>query len=246
VIRRAQPQTRRGPVVALVHGWGSRAARLAVHVRALLERGFGVVAFDAPGHGESDGTLGSGVQAARALQAVAADRPIYGVLAHSLGAAATMIALREGLPLSRAVFISPPGDIATYADHFARLFGLRPDVQAAMMRRTARRLRFAWADLDFAAMAAEMRHVELLLVHDRDDDEVPRRFGERIAAAWPRARLVTTEGLGHHRIARDPAIVDAAATFLAEGAAHRGVAADAAWLDRELYERDRRHGARGP
>src|SRR3712207_6641379 len=46
-----------GPTVALVHGWGSRAARLAVHVEPLLGAGFSVVAFDAPAHGESEGRV---------------------------------------------------------------------------------------------------------------------------------------------------------------------------------------------
>jgi pimeloyl-ACP methyl ester carboxylesterase len=230
-----------GPAVALVHGWGSRAARLAAHVEPLVQQGFSVVAFDAPAHGESEGTLGSGIQAARALRAIAAATPLYGVVAHSLGAAATLLALREGLGLRRAVFLSPPSDIAVYAARFAELFGLRPDTLAAMKRRTERRLRFRWRDLDLIGIAAAIRGVELLLLHDKNDADVSWDNGARIAAAWggSGATFVTTEGLGHHRIARDPAVVAQAARFLAAGAESRGREAAAAWLDEELFDSER-------
>jgi hypothetical protein len=39
--------------------------------------------------------------------------------------------------------------------------------------------------------------------------------GAAIAAAWPGAELVTTEGLGHRRILRDPAVVARVTDFLA-------------------------------
>jgi pimeloyl-ACP methyl ester carboxylesterase len=52
------------------------------------------------------------------------------------------------------------------------------------------------------------------VIHDRDDPEVPLANGEAIAAAWPGARLVTTEGLGHTRIVHDPGVVARGVAFL--------------------------------
>lgn len=40
-----------GPAVLLVHGWSSHTGCMAGFVDPLLERGFRVVAFDAPAHG---------------------------------------------------------------------------------------------------------------------------------------------------------------------------------------------------
>src|SRR5688500_6559183 len=45
----------KGPAILLVHGWGSRGARLASFLPPLTEAGYSVVAFDAPGHGASAG-----------------------------------------------------------------------------------------------------------------------------------------------------------------------------------------------
>jgi hypothetical protein len=37
-----------------------------------------------------------------------------------------------------------------------------------------------------------------------------------IAAAWPGARFMKTQGLGHGRILRDPAVVEAAVAFISQ------------------------------
>ncbi len=45
-------------------------------------------------------------------------------------------------------------------------------------------------------------------VGDRKDKEVPYAAGARVADVWPQTRLLTTDGLGHQRILRDPGVVD--------------------------------------
>jgi pimeloyl-ACP methyl ester carboxylesterase len=58
--------------------------------------------------------------------------------------------------------------------------------------------------------------VPALVIHDADDASVPWQQGEMIAAAWPGARLMKTQGLGHGRILRDPAVVEAAVAFISQ------------------------------
>jgi predicted alpha/beta-fold hydrolase len=76
--------------VLLVHGWAGKAAQFFALIGTLLERGFAVVAFDAPAHGNSSGVFASGPAFARAARMVDQRHgPFYGVVAHSLGAAGT-------------------------------------------------------------------------------------------------------------------------------------------------------------
>jgi pimeloyl-ACP methyl ester carboxylesterase len=63
----------------------------------------------------------------------------------------------------------------------------------------------------------EGRDDALLVVHDRDDREVPIEHGRRLAATWPLAELRETDGLGHRRILRDPNVVATAVAFVREG-----------------------------
>lgn len=54
-------------------------------------------------------------------------------------------------------------------------------------------------------------------MHDVLDREVPWSEGERIARHWPGARLLSTTGLGHHRIVDDAGVIEAALRFLRGG-----------------------------
>ena len=204
----------RGPGVLLVHGWGSRGARFVDLGGALLASGFRVVTFDAPGHGASSGRLSAGPEFARAALGVAsAVGPISAVVGHSLGGFASALAIERGLPARRAVFISPSANVNNYTAQFASLLGVDDPVMKSMRQRLERRLGFEWKRMDVPGFAPGMR-IPLLVIHDRDDREVSWNDGAAIAAAWPGAQLVTTTGLGHHRIVSDSRVIGQVLSFL--------------------------------
>jgi pimeloyl-ACP methyl ester carboxylesterase len=206
----------RGPTVALVHGWGSRAARLGPIASALVAREFRVVAYDGPAHGESTGRFASLPEFARALGAVGAvTGPLHGMVGHSLGGAAVAMALRDGLAARRVVLLAPPADVRIFSDIFAETLAVPRPVQETMHRNLEARLRMTWDDLDIPGLASRLSPAALV-IHDRDDVDVPFAHGERIVEAWRGSRLVPTAGLGHRAILRDPEVVRRTVEFLAE------------------------------
>ena len=233
-----------GPVVYLVHGWGSRGGRLAAYVPPLLAAGYQVVTYDGVGHGASEGRMSSMPELARTLRAVvAATGPAHGLVAHSLGASAATLAIDWGLSVPRAVFIAPAADPVGFTRRWAQLIGLRADVLVRMKAASERRLRFSWDDLDVRLMAGR-RTTPLLVVHDAGDAVVPWSEGAAIADAWPDSRLVTTTGLGHSEVVRAPLVVAQAVEFLVGRPVH-GVARaperpEEQAVERELFFRDER------
>ncbi len=233
-----------GPVVYLMHGWGSRGGRLTAYVAPLLAAGFRVVTFDGLGHGVSDGRMSSMPQLARTLRAVAlAGGPVHGLLAHSLGASAATLAMDWGLAVPRAVFIAPAADPVGFTVRWAEQIGMRPDVLDRMRASSQRRINFSWDDLDVRAMARR-RTTALLVVHDTTDVVVPWSNGAAIADAWPNSRLVTTTGLGHSDVVRSPHVVSQAVEFLSGQPLVRKPLSSGAWeahdLERELFYRAER------
>ena len=116
-----------GPVVYLVHGWGADSQQMAPLVAPILRSGCRVVAFDGPGHGCSDpGALGPGrshaAEFGKALDSVAAVHgPARAVVAHSLGAMATMLTLRFGwTSVERLVFLAPMAELRSHLDQFGQ------------------------------------------------------------------------------------------------------------------------------
>lgn len=213
-----------GPTVLLVHGWNGRATQLGAFVSPLSARGYRVVAFDAFGHGESPGNYLSLPELATCIRKVADELgAVHGVVAHSLGGAATTLALAKGLQLERAVFISPPADPRVFLASFSAALGISDEARTLVQRRLEERLGAAMEDMRATALAPTMR-TPLLVIHDRDDKEVPAHAGQSIAEAWPNAELMLTEGLGHQRILRDESVTHSAVRFI-DAPMHRQAAA---------------------
>ena len=206
-----------GPVVVLTHGWGSRAGRFSTLAQALVDSGFRVVLFDAPAHGASMGSQASLPQFSRALRVVGDTMgPVHGLIGHSLGGAAVLLAMRNGLHARRAVLLAPPADVVLFSNAFAKHLHLPLRAHAAMRRSLESRLQIRWEELHIPTLARAMT-ASALIIHDRDDPDVPYAHGEEIAAAWPGAELVTTSGLGHRAVLRDPDVIQRTVRFLSDG-----------------------------
>ncbi|HZN86960.1 MAG TPA: alpha/beta fold hydrolase [Burkholderiales bacterium] len=203
------------PAVLLVHGWGGRATQMRRFVAHLTAAGFRVIAYDQPAHGLSEGRLTGLPDFADVLLAVARHHgKVHAVISHSLGGPAAAIALARGLAASRAVLISPPSDLVGYSRRFARWLALPERVRRSMQAAIEERFGVRWSELEIARVAPLLR-AEALVIHDRQDTQVPWRQGAALARHWPGARLMSTVGLGHGRILEDDAVARAAVDFIA-------------------------------
>ncbi|MGO4598208.1 alpha/beta hydrolase [Terrabacter sp. 2RAF25] len=213
-----------GPVVYLVHGWGGSLEQMVPLVAPLLDRGLQVVAFDGPSHGRSDAGIhgprsSDAVELGRALDAVAARfGPARAVVAHSMGALAALLAIRDGwLASERLVLLAPPSGIPDLLDRIRRELGLGPHATRRLAERARRRTGYAVDDLDLERIAGSLgRHErpELLVVHDLLDREAPHGPSTRLVGSWPGAELLSTSGLGHRRILADAAVGGAVSRFV--------------------------------
>ncbi|MDH5833641.1 alpha/beta fold hydrolase [Luteimonas kalidii] len=214
----------RGPTVVLLHGWGGHAGQMHALLEPLLARGLRVVALDAPAHGASapsrlGGQRVSMLEIADALRVVAAAQgPLAGLVAHSGGCTATALALRDGWPgPDRIAFIAPFALPSRAIAPFGRAIGASAQVIERFRDAVARRFARPWTDFDIPGLARRRALPPLLVVHDRDDRDVPWQHGAAVAAAWPGTARIDTRGLGHRRVLRDPGVIAQVAEFLAAG-----------------------------
>jgi len=194
------------PPVLLVHGWGSRATHLGAIVKALNRMGRACLAFDSPAHGESAGAWTSMPQVIRCLRAViAASGPVDVVIGHSFGAMAAGLAYADrpepGAPPAAPALalIAAPGSLDTMTRRFLAAEGLPAERMAGLHRVLRDDYGYDPADFDLVRWAGRLPR-RLLIVHDREDPEVPIADAERLADARPDAELIRTDRLGHLRI----------------------------------------------
>ena len=203
-----------GPRVLLAHGWGSHAGRLTRFLPELLAAGFGVTAFDAPGHGLSTGSLSSLREFVEAFREVARLVSPVATIGHSLGAAAAVLGSPPGGTVRAAVLLAPPSETSSYPRRFARYVRLAPAVSDRMAAHLERRL----GRLPELYRPECWPGVPILVFHDQGDTRVPVREGLAISRAWPETRIVVTRGLGHHRIVGDETVIRRSVRFLARAA----------------------------
>lgn len=212
-------------VVYLAHGWGGRRGQLGAFVEPLRAAGHRVVAFDAPSHGDSGpGRLGrrrsTMPELADALAAVVREHgEATAVVAHSLGTATTVLAVRDGLPAGRLVLVAAIADVLGQLDGFADLLGLSRPTRDLLQSRLSDLAGRPLPELDVRETLRTHPVPPALVVHDRADKEVPYPVGAALAAAWPEGELLTTDGLGHHRLLRDPDVVRAVVDYVTPPAA---------------------------
>lgn len=212
-------------VVYLAHGWGGRRGQLGAFVEPLRTAGHRVVAFDAPSHGDSGpGRLGprrsTMPELADALAAVVREHgEATAVVAHSLGTATTVLAVRDGLPTGRLVLVAAIADVLGQLDGFADLLGLSRPTRELLQSRLSDLAGRPLPELDVRETLRTHPVPPALVVHDRADKEVPYPVGAALAAAWPEGELLTTDGLGHHRLLRDPEVVRAVVDYVTPPAA---------------------------
>ncbi len=99
-----------------------------------------------------------------------------------------------------------------------------PRAAQRMADRAERRIGLPLGSFDMVRIAEALPdHPALLVVHDRHDAETPAAGSEALAAAWPGADLLLTEGLGHRRVLWEDAVVERVSGFVAAAAVQRPV-----------------------
>lgn len=203
-----------GPPVYFMHGWGGQAAQVAPLVDPLVDAGFRVITFDAPGHGRAyrAGAIvrTHAIQFGQALAAVVAEHgPAYAVVAHSLGAIAVGCELvPDGeLDAERLVLVAPLVDVAGPLERFSALLGLGRRARLALHGQVERHTGRDVTGFELASMAGLSDLRSVLVIHDRDDRQCSLDAVTDLVGRWPGARLVITHGLGHHRILWDDDVV---------------------------------------
>jgi pimeloyl-ACP methyl ester carboxylesterase len=191
--------------VLFLHGWQSHSFRWKKYIESLSKDEFTVYAFDAPGHGFSDGRFLSVPLYSEAIKEFIARTGVMDtVIAHSMGGFAIVYALYKTplLPVNRLVLMASPGEASDFIkvyrerlnltdrtvnytlDHFEKIFGQSIEY------------------FSVPKFAASLIHPGII-IHDQKDDEAPYEYARQINKAWKNSHLITTNGLGHNLKSHD-------------------------------------------
>ena len=214
------PNTKPVASVLLVHGWTGEAAFMGAFAERLRRAGYRAVIMDMPAHGQSEGQEATLFDCAQAIVDVA--EVLGGVdfaLGHSIGAMALLTAgegrypLRNAYPFQAYVLVAMPDAISDVTRKFGAGLGLSPAAQRVFERRLEVLARRRIADFSGTTLLAATGR-PTLLIHARDDAEVPFVCARNMVQAAPNVHLQAVDGGGHRAILYAPPAIRAAVTFL--------------------------------
>ncbi len=184
--------------VLLVHGWESNAFRWRNLIRYLKEEGYGILAFDAPAHGHSSGSiLNVMLYAECAHHAVEQYKPDY-IIGHSMGGMAAVYHqyLYPDTSLKKIVTIGSPSDLYDIMMQYQKILRFNNRVLQALDDYYKMHFGFGIQDFSTAQYAKDIR-IPGFIIHDELDTIAPVKASEKVHAAWENSRFLRTSGLGH-------------------------------------------------
>jgi alpha-beta hydrolase superfamily lysophospholipase len=217
------PDEEPGAGIVICHGAGSAKESHFDFARAARAAGMAALAYDARGHGRSDGALGPGMwdDALAMVELLRDHAPEVALRGSSMGCFTAIGAASraDGAVAAVAAICPAPADGLLHGLRTGRLEGLTADREAIEPWLASVSLRDA-----AAALAPE---TALLLLHARGDEQVPYTVSEELyEAAGDPKRLLIVPG-GHHRSLQHDMEMQATTLRFVEDAVRRRRAAAA-------------------
>lgn len=201
----------------ILHGFQSCARNFERYIHPMVKKGYEVLAFDAPAHGESDGKQTNVLQYRNMIEEISNRYgPIDAFMGHSFGGLAVCLAL-ENITHSKdtkLVLIAPQTETSTSALFLYKILDLDTETRREfeqLIKNTGGQP-LEWYSV---TRCLQNLHATILWFHDEDDDITPiEDIQPAIEANYSNIKFIITKGLGHRKIYHDPKVLNAITSFL--------------------------------
>ena len=201
------------PVVLLVHGWGGRGLQMNSFIQPLLDKGYDVVTFDAPAHGESTGFSTNFFEMVESVKTIIEyHQNIDGIVAHSMGCGGVIANLPQFNFIERVVLIAPHFDMEHEIKKWAMQTGMSEKMFSELIHHLENKYQKNLSNFNPKNLAKEIES-NVLLIHDMDDKPCSYKNSVKLKEKIPNVELMLTSKFGHFRIIKEKSIVDKTVKF---------------------------------
>ena len=198
----------------LVHGWSGRGTQLVKIADQLTEMGYTTISFDAPAHGKSPGSTTLMIEFIASILELERIHGKFDVaIGHSLGGMSVLNSIKQGLKVDKAIVIGSGDSIDDILHDFVNKLGLKPKV--AELMKTSFEENFQEKMEDYSGSnAAKDVDIPVLVIHDKDDEDVPYTASVNIDKTLKNSELLLTTSLGHRKVLGDEKVISKIKDFI--------------------------------
>lgn len=207
-----------GKKILIAHGFRSHTQRFEHLITLLTEKGYEIIAFDAPAHGMSGGKQINAVDYTKLVEVLNKKFGNFNAyIGHSFGGLATALAVSE-IPNNeniKLVLFAPASNTVRLAEIFFKEMGIENNRVKEHFFNNVTRL--SGKDLTWFSIRRCVKQLKgpVLWIHDETDKVTPVSDALEIKELnQPNMKFVLTKGLGHSKIYRNPEVIKTVMDFL--------------------------------
>ena len=200
--------------ILLVHGWSGRGTQLVNIADKVLENKMMVISFDGPAHGLSSGKSTSILEFIICIRQLEKEYgPFDAAIGHSMGGMALLNAVSQGLKINNLVIIGADNSINEIIKSEVKKYSLQPIIAQKLVELINTRLSINIEDYS-SQNASKNVDIPTLVINDSEDKYVDVSSALTIRQNLKYGELLMTNGLGHHKILKDPTIIQRIIDFI--------------------------------
>lgn len=200
--------------IILSHGWSGRGTQLFKIAEELLKVGYSTISFDAPAHGKSPGkTTIMSEFVETILELDKQFGPFEAAVGHSLGGMSLLKATKNGLAIKHLAIIGSGDIIQDILDEFVAKLELKPSTSFILRQHFENKYGVEMDNYSAYKSAMEIT-IPTLVIHDKNDLDVPVKAGIHIHKHLKKGELLLTEGLGHRKILGNSIVIEKVIKFI--------------------------------
>lgn len=200
--------------ILLAHGWSGRGTQLFKIADELIKVGYSTVSFDAPAHGKSPGK--SAIMSDFIETILEIERqfgPFEAAVGHSLGGMSLLNAVKKGFKINHLAIIGSGDIVQDILDDFVAKLKLKPSISTQLRLHFEKKYGEEMDNYSGYKSAMEIT-IPVLVIHDKNDYEVPVTAGINIHKHLKNGELFLTEGLGHRKILGNHLVIEKLVKFI--------------------------------
>lgn len=198
-----------GPIWLLTHGWSGSANQYYPLMQHIAEQGYTAIAYDHPGHGSSQGSVGHIPAFVHGLDRVLEQLDdVAGLIGHSMGTAAAIECKHPKLQHKPLLLIAPVLDYIDNLIGSIERSGYSMRLFNAVVAEVEEQYQYPLKSIKpFDKL--KQRQAATIIVHDPKDRFAKFTESERAAKEIEQVSLVASAGQGHGRIMKSQQVMTA-------------------------------------
>ena len=202
-IQQYQWGKKKNKTALLVHGWEGQAGNFARLIEILVDKGYHVVAFDAPSHGRSSIGKTNMFEFSKFLETQIIKLNPSLIISHSFGSvnAALVLKKNQNIKVDLWIMVTTPLRFITRVNDISKQFGINAKTQNKLIDLIQKDTNENIDQLDMSISCKELSNVEkAIIVHSKTDKVLPIEGAREVAKSFGRSKLIELDNLGHYSI----------------------------------------------